>query len=104
MDSKDFDAFMRKCMNEAPTPDDGRYINPKAPKIVWYDALKNEVEKAQIQKEYKISYRMKPEDIMTFVGGLHNIQLDMIETVVISKEKQGFPEASAVIDHIRNLK
>jgi hypothetical protein len=104
MNAKDFDAFMRKCMNEAPTPDDGRYINPTAPKIVWYDALKNEVEKAQIQKEYKISYKMKPEDIMTFIGGLHNIQLDMIETVVISKEKQGFPEATAVINHIMKLK
>jgi hypothetical protein len=100
MDSKDFDAFMRKCMNEAPTLDD-RYV---APKIVWYDALKNEVEKAQIQKEYKISYRMKKEDVMTFMSGLHNIQMDMIETVVISKEKQGFPEAQAVIDHIRSLK
>ncbi len=96
MDNKDFDAFMRKCMNETPTP--------KEPKIVWYDALKNEVEKAQIQKEYKISYKMKPEDIMTFVGGLHNIQLDMIETVVQRKEREGFPEARAVIDHIRNLK
>ena len=104
MNAKDFDAFMRKCMNEAPTPDDGRYINPKAPKIVWYDALKNEVEKAQVEKQYKISYKMKPEDIMTFVSGLHNIQMDMIETVVIAKEKQGFPEARVVIDHIRNLK
>ena len=104
MNAKDFDAFMRKCMNEAPTPDDGRYINSKKPKVVWYDALKNEVEKAQSAKEYKITYRMKPEDIMTFVSGLHNIQMDMIETVVISKEKQGFPEANAVIDHIRNLK
>ena len=44
------------------------------------------------------------EDIMTFVSGLHDVQMDMIETVVISKEKQGFPEAQAVIDHIRNLK
>ena len=96
MDPKDFDAFMRKCMNEAPIPEE--------PKIVWRDALKNEVEKAKIQKEYKISYRMKPEDIMTFVSGLHNIQLDMIETVVQRKEREGFPEASAVIDHIRNLK
>ena len=100
MNAKDFDAFMRKCMNEAPTPDD-RYV---APKVVWYDALKNEVEKAKIQKEYKISYKMKPEDVMTFVSGLHNIQLDMIETVVQRKEREGFPEASAVIDHIRNLK
>ena len=35
MNAKDFDAFMRKCMNDAPTPDDGRYINPTAPKFVW---------------------------------------------------------------------
>jgi hypothetical protein len=104
MDPKDFDAFMRKCMNEAPTPDDGRYINPKTPKVIWYDALKNEVEKAQVEKQYKITYKMKPEDIMTFVSGLHNVQMDMIETVVIAKEKQGFPEASVVIDHIRSLK
>jgi hypothetical protein len=30
--------------------------------------------------------------------------MDMIETIVISKEKQGFPEATAVIEHIRGLK
>ena len=104
MNAKDFDAFMRKCMNEAPTPDDGRYINPTTPKIVWYDALKNEVEKAQLEKQYTITYKMKKEDIMTFVSGLHNIQMDMIETIVISKEKQGFPEATAVIEQIRGLK
>jgi hypothetical protein len=104
MNAKDFDAFMRKCMNEAPTPDDGRYIDSKKPKIVWYDALKNEVEKAQLEKQYKITYKMKKEDIMTFVSGLHNIQMDMIETVVISKEKQGFPEANAVIKHVMELK
>jgi hypothetical protein len=104
MNAKDFDAFMRKCMNEAPTPDDGRYDAPKAPKFVWRDALKKEVEKAQLEKQYKISYKMKPEDVMTFVSGLHNIQMDMIETIVIAKEKQGFPEACVVIDHIRNLK
>ena len=100
----DWDAFMRKCMNEAPTPDDGRYITPKATKFVWYDALKNEVEKAQAEKEYKIVYKMKPEDIMSFVSGLHTVQLDMIETVVVRKEREGFPEATAVIKHIMELK
>ena len=79
-------------------------MEKKTPKFVWYDALKNEVEKAQSAKEYKISYKMKPEDIMTFVSGLHTVQLDMIETVVASKERDGFPEASAVIDHIMGLK
>ena len=104
MDAKDFDAFMRKCMNEAPTPDDGRYINSKTPKVVWYDALKNEVERAQVEKQYKITYKMKPEDIMTFVSGLHTVQLDMIDCAVIKKEREGFPEASAVIKHVMELK
>ena len=53
---------------------------------------------------YNIKMTMKREDIMTFVSGLHDIQMDMIETVVVSKERQGFPEASAVIRHIMEKK
>jgi hypothetical protein len=79
-------------------------MEKKTPKFVWYDAIKSEVEKAQAKKEYKISYKMKPEDVMTFVSGLHNVQLDMIETTVAMKERQGFPEASAVIKHIMEKK
>ena len=79
-------------------------MEKKTPKLVWYDAIKNEVEKAQAAKEYKISYKMKPEDVMTFVSGLHTVQLDMIETVVAKKEKEGFPEATAVIKHIMEKK
>jgi hypothetical protein len=79
-------------------------MEKKTPKFVWYDASKNEVEKAQSAKEYKISYKMKPEDVMSFVSGLHTVQLDMIETVVARKEKEGFPEASAVIKHIMEKK
>lgn len=97
---KDWDKFMRKAMNDVPSNDD-KYITPK---FVWRDALKKEVEQAQLQKEYKISYKMKPEDIMSFVSGLHNIQLDMIETVVEKKEREGFPEANVVINHIKKLK
>jgi hypothetical protein len=79
-------------------------MEKKTPKFVWYDALKKEVKQAQLAKEYKISYKMKPKDVMTFVSGLHNIQLDMIETVVAKKEREGFPEASAVIRHIMEKK
>ena len=79
-------------------------MESKKPKFVWYDALKKEVEQARLANEYKISYKMKPEDSMTFVSGLHNIQMDMIETVVIRKEREGFPEASAVIQHIMEKK
>ena len=56
------------------------------------------------KQQYKITYTMKKEDIMTFVNGLHDVQQDMIETVVIRKEKEGFPEARAVIEHIKGLK
>ena len=53
---------------------------------------------------YSIRYTMKPDQIFTFVSGLHDIQLDMIDEVVTAKEKQGFPEASAVIRHIMEKK
>jgi len=56
------------------------------------------------KKQYKISYTMRKEDIMTFVSGLHDVQMDMIETAVIAKERQGFPEASVVLTHIMALK
>jgi hypothetical protein len=53
---------------------------------------------------YSIHYTMKPEDIMTFVSGLHEVQADMIECAVIKKEQEGFPDASAVIKHIMEKK
>jgi hypothetical protein len=56
-------------------------------------------------KEFYSSIRMtmNKKDIMTFVSGLHDIQEAMIEELVSRKEKQGFPEATTVIDHIRSL-
>jgi hypothetical protein len=53
---------------------------------------------------FNICYTMKKEDIMTFVSGLHEVQADMIETVVMRKEREGFPEARAVINHIMEKK
>jgi hypothetical protein len=53
---------------------------------------------------FNIRYTMKKEDIMTFVSGLHEVQADMVECVVISKEKQGFPEATEVLKHIMEKK
>jgi hypothetical protein len=52
---------------------------------------------------YSIRYTMPKKDIMTFVSGLHDIQADMIEQVVAQKERDGFPEATAVINHIKGL-
>ena len=51
-----------------------------------------------------IRMTMKREDIMSFVSGLHDLQMDMIEAVIISKEREGFPEASVVIKHIMEKK
>jgi len=53
---------------------------------------------------YNIRYTMKPDQIFTFVSGLHDIQLDMIDEVVARKEKEGFPEATVVIKHIMEKK
>jgi spermidine synthase len=56
-------------------------------------------------KEFYSNIRMtlNKKDIMTFVSGLHDLQSDMIEELVRRKEAQGFPEATAVINHIRRL-
>jgi hypothetical protein len=56
-------------------------------------------------KEFYSSIRMtmNKKDIMTFVSGLHDMQEAMIEELVGRKEKQGFPEATVVIDHVRSL-
>jgi hypothetical protein len=44
------------------------------------------------------------DQIMTFVAGLQQTQQEMIELVVASKEREGFPEANAVIRHIMDKK
>jgi len=56
-------------------------------------------------KQFYSSIRMtmNKKDIMTFVSGLHDMQEAMIEELVSRKEKQGFPEATQVIDHIRSM-
>jgi hypothetical protein len=47
---------------------------------------------------------LKPDQIMTFVNGLHETQWEMIEAVVYSREKQGFPEATELLKHIMERK
>jgi hypothetical protein len=51
-----------------------------------------------------IKMTLTRDQIMTFVGGLHETQMELIEAVVSSRERQGFPEASAVIKRIMELK
>jgi hypothetical protein len=56
------------------------------------------------QTLYSIRQTLTRDQIMTFVSGLHETQWQLIEAVVASRERQGFPEASAVIKHIMERK
>jgi hypothetical protein len=58
--------------------------------------------KSQIQSSIRMT--LNRDQIMTFVSGLHETQWQLIEAVVSSRERQGFPEASAVIRHIMEKK
>jgi len=44
------------------------------------------------------------DQIGAFVAGLHEIQEDMIESVVATKETQGFPDVRAILEHVMKLK
>lgn len=51
-----------------------------------------------------IRMTLSRDQIMTFVSGLHETQNQLIEAVVYSREKQGFPEATAVLKAIMERK
>ena len=53
---------------------------------------------------YSIKQTLSRDQIMTFVGGLHETQMELIEAVVASRERQGFPEASTAIKKIMEMK
>jgi len=58
--------------------------------------------KRQIMGNVKMT--LTRDQIMTFVGGLHETQMELIEAVVASRERQGFPEAPAAIKRIMERK
>lgn len=58
--------------------------------------------KRQIMGNIKMT--LTRDQIMTFVGGLHETQMELIEAVVASRERQGFPEASTAIKKIMEMK
>ena len=58
--------------------------------------------KRQIMGNIKMT--LTRDQIMTFVGGLHETQMELIEAVVASRERQGFPEATAAIRRIMERK
>jgi hypothetical protein len=58
--------------------------------------------KRQIMGNIKMT--LSRDQIMTFVSGLHETQMELIEAVVASRERQGFPEATAAIKRIMEMK
>jgi hypothetical protein len=59
------------------------------------------------RKKYTIAnikMTLTRDQIMTFVGGLHETQMELIEAMVSSRERQGFPEATQIIKHIMEKK
>lgn len=67
-----------------------------------YEEQPSSNRKRQILGNIKMT--LTRDQIMTFVGGLHETQMELIEAVVSSRERQGFPEASAVIKRIMEMK
>jgi hypothetical protein len=58
--------------------------------------------KRQIQSSIRMT--LNRDQIMTFVSGLHEVQMDMIELAVQKKARDGFPEANEVIAWIKARK
>jgi hypothetical protein len=51
-------------------------------------------------KMQRVRILLPKNQLMSFVGGLHQMQLEMIDEAVAIKEKEGFPEAKEIIQNI----
>ncbi len=70
-----------------------------------YDDFEDEAREARNKYTIaNIKMTLTRDQIMTFVGGLHETQMELIEAMVSSRERQGFPEATAVIKSIMERK
>ena len=58
----------------------------------------------QFKRYNLVRQTISREQIVDFVNELHRVQHDMIEMLVASKERQGFPEAVTLIAHIQGLR
>ena len=57
----------------------------------------------QFKRYNLVRQTISREQIVDFVNELHRVQHDMIEMLVASKERHGFPEAVTLIKHIQGL-
>ena len=63
----------------------------------------NAFNSARQEIRYAQGLSRKRKIIQQQLDVLHTIQLDMIDEVVEVKEREGFPEATEVINYIRSL-
>ena len=71
---------------------------------MYEDQEENPSADRKCQRLYNIKQTLSRDQIMTFVSGLHETQMQLIEAVVDSRERQGFPEATAAIRRIMEMK
>jgi hypothetical protein len=72
--------------------------------MMYEDQEENPGADRKRQTLYSIKQTLNRDQIMTFVSGLHQTQMELIEAVVSSRERQGFPEATAAIKRIMQMK
>ena len=72
--------------------------------MMYQDDFKDDRKNHKKHTIASIKTTLSRDQIMTFVSGLHETQMQLIEAVVASREKQGFPEASAVLKSIMERK
>jgi hypothetical protein len=72
--------------------------------MMYQDDFKDDRENRKKHTIASIKATLSRDQIMTFVSGLHETQMQLIEAVVASRERQGFPEASAVLKSIMERK
>lgn len=63
----------------------------------------NAFNSARQEIRYAQGLSRKRKIIQLQLDALHTMQLEMIDEVVESKEREGFPEATEVINYIRSL-
>jgi hypothetical protein len=72
--------------------------------MMYQDKFEDDRENRKKHTIASIKTTLSRDQIMTFVSGLHETQMQLIEAVVASREKQGFPEATAVLKSIMERK
>ncbi len=63
----------------------------------------NAFNSARQEIRYAQGLSRKRKIIQLQLDALHTMQLEMIDEVVEAKEREGFPEATQVINYIRSL-